>query len=98
VPAGTDIAILQPGGNDVRFFGTKQERAANIGEMVRRLHSRSIKVIVYDEEIPLRYYTFDFIHLTREGHAMIAADLLPRVIAVIRQRSNVVPSRNRSRH
>jgi len=46
VPAGTDIAILQPGGNDVRFFGTKQERAANIGEMVRRLHSRSIKVIV----------------------------------------------------
>jgi hypothetical protein len=27
-------------------------------------------VIVYDDEIPLRYYTIDFIHLTREGHAM----------------------------
>jgi len=33
VPNGTDIAILQPGGNDLRFFGTKQQRAANIAEM-----------------------------------------------------------------
>jgi hypothetical protein len=43
--------------------------------MARRLRARSIKVIVYDEQIPLRYYTFDFIHWTREGHAMIAAAL-----------------------
>jgi len=64
----------------------------------RRLHARSIKVIVYDEEIPLRYYTIDFIHLTREGHAMIAAALLPRVIAIIdRQHSDVLPSRKASR-
>jgi hypothetical protein len=34
---------------------------------------------VYDEWIPLRYRAFDFIHLTHEGHAMIAAALLPRV-------------------
>jgi hypothetical protein len=55
-------------------------------------------VIVYDEEIPLRYYTIDFIHLTREGHAMIAAALLPRVIAIIdRQHSDVLPSRKASR-
>ena len=69
VPNGTDIAIVQPGGNDLRFLGTKQQRAANIAEMERRLRTRSIKVIVYDDEIPLRYYTLDFIHLTREGHA-----------------------------
>jgi acyl-CoA thioesterase I len=98
VPNGTDIAILQPGGNDLRFFGTKQQRAANIAEMERRLHARSIKMIVYDEEIPLQYYTIDFIHLTREGHAMIAAALLPRVIAIIdRQRSDVLPRGNASR-
>src|SRR6516164_5968850 len=97
VPNGTDIAILQPGGNDLRFFGTKQQRAANIAEMERRLNARSIKVIVYDEEIPLRYYTIDFIHLTHEGHAMIAAVLLPRVIAIIdRQRSDVLPRANAS--
>jgi acyl-CoA thioesterase I len=89
VPNGTYIAILQPGGNDLRFFGTKQQRAANIAEMERRLRARSINVIVYDEEIPLRYYAFDFIHLTREGHAMIASALFPRVIALDRHRSDV---------
>ena len=73
VPKGTDIAILQPGGNDRRFFVAQQQRAANIAEMERRLRARGIKVIVSDDEIPLRYYTIDFIHLTREGHAMIAA-------------------------
>jgi acyl-CoA thioesterase I len=83
VPNGTDIAILQPGGNDRRFFRTKEQRAANIAEMERRLRARGIKVIVYDEEIPLRYYTIDFIHLTPEGHAMIAAALLPRVMAIL---------------
>src|SRR5438093_8017445 len=83
VPSGTDIVILQPGANDRRFLGTKEQRAANIAAMEHRLRNRSIKVIVYDEEIPFRYYTFDFIHLTGEGHAMIAATLLPRIMATI---------------
>lgn len=87
VPNGTNIAILQPGGNDLRFFGTRQQRAANISEMTRRLRVRSIDVIVFDEDIPLHYYTIDLIHLTREGHTMIAAALLPRVLASVdRQR------------
>jgi len=85
VPAGTDIAILQPGGNDKRFFRSAEERAANIAAMERRLRERGIKVIVYDEEIPRQYYTFDMIHLTREGHAMIAAHLLPRVMAALKR-------------
>ena len=94
VPQGTDIVILQPGANDLRFFGSKEQRAANIAAMVERLRARSIAVIVYDEEIPLRYYTFDFIHLTREGHAMIAAALLPRIMASIgRQRGNAPPGK-----
>ena len=93
VPTGTDIVILQPGANDRRFLGTKEQRAANIAAMERRLRNRSIKVIVYDEEIPLRYYTFDFIHLTGEGHAMIAATLLPRIMAVIHRRpKDALPS------
>ena len=71
VPNGTNIAILQPGGNDLRFFGTRQQRAANISEMTRRLRVRSIDVIVYDEDIPLHYYTIDLIHLTREGDAIL---------------------------
>jgi acyl-CoA thioesterase I len=93
VPAGTDIVILQPGGNDRRFFVTKEQRAANIAAMEHRLRDRSIKVIVYDEDIPLRYYTFDFIHLTSEGHAMIAATLLPRIMAIINQRAKFTTPR-----
>src|SRR5258708_4011820 len=30
VPNGTDIVILEPGGNDRRFFVSKEQRAANI--------------------------------------------------------------------
>jgi acyl-CoA thioesterase I len=82
VPKGTDIVILQPGANDRRFFVSAMQRAANIAEMERRLRARGIEVVVYDEEIPWRYYSFDFIHLTPEGHAMIAAALLPRIMAV----------------
>lgn len=83
VPAGTDLAILQPGGNDLRFGVSRAARAANIAEMTRRLRARSVAVVVYDEEIPWRY-VFDGIHLTPEGHAMIANALLPRVLATIR--------------
>ncbi len=85
VPKGTDIVILQPGANDRRFFTSREQRAANIAEMERRLRARGIKVVIYDEEIPLRYYSLDFIHLTQEGHAMIAAALLPRIMAVARR-------------
>jgi len=98
VPNGTDIVILQPGANDRRFFGTKERRAANIAEMERRLRARAIKVIVYDDEIPLRYYAFDFIHLTREGHAMIAASLVPRVLAIIGRQQNDARARSPSRN
>jgi acyl-CoA thioesterase-1 len=87
VPRGTDIVILQPGANDLRFLGTRERRAANIAAMRTRLQARGMKVIVYDEEIPLRYYTLDFIHLTRDGHAMIAAALLPRVMELAGRRS-----------
>jgi acyl-CoA thioesterase I len=98
VPDGTDIVILEPGGNDKRFLVPPQWRAANIAEMERRLQARSIQVIVYDEFIPLHYRTLDFIHLTHEGHAMIAAALLPRVMEILdRRRGDVPPRRNASR-
>jgi acyl-CoA thioesterase-1 len=98
VPDGTDIVILEPGGNDRRFFVSKEQRAANIAEMERRLHARSISVIVYDEEMPLRYRAFDLMHFTHEGHALIAAALLPRVMENLdRRRSEVLSSRNAGR-
>jgi acyl-CoA thioesterase-1 len=95
VPNGTDIVILEPGKNDRRFFVSTEQRAANIAEMERRLRARSISVIVYDEEMPLRYRAFDLIHFTYEGHSMIAAAVLPRVIEILdRRRNDVLPSRH----
>jgi acyl-CoA thioesterase-1 len=84
VPKGTDIVILQPGGNDRRFFTSREQRAANIKEMENRLRSRGIKTITFDPEIPSQYYTFDFIHLTREGHGWIASILLPQIMTIVR--------------
>jgi len=98
VPDGTDIVILEPGGNDRRFFGTKEQRAANIAEMEPRVQARSMSVIVYDEEMPLRYRALDLMHFTHQGHAIIAAALLPRVMEILdRRRSAVLPRRNATR-
>jgi acyl-CoA thioesterase-1 len=88
VPKGTAIVILQPGGNDLRFFGTREERTANIERMSNRLKAKGIEVIVYDDYIPWRY-VFDGIHLTPAGHAMIANALLPRVMEIIRRNSSL---------
>lgn len=96
VPAGTGLVILQPGANDRRFFGPFERRSANIAAMVRRLEARRIKVVVYDEVIPARYYAWDGIHLTAEGHSMIAAHLLKQILrAVGPQRSKMEPAVNR---
>ena len=98
VPNGTDIVILEPGGNDRRFLVPPQWRASNIAEMERRLKARLISVIVYDEVMPLQYRTLDLIHFTEQGHAIIAAALLPRVMEVLERRhSDILPHRNATR-
>jgi acyl-CoA thioesterase I len=84
VPNGTRIAILQPGGNDLRFLGSREQRSANIAAMASRLRARNILVIVFDPEIPPQYYAWDRIHLTTEGHTWIAVSLLPQVMATLR--------------
>jgi acyl-CoA thioesterase I len=82
VPKGTDIVILQPGANDLRFFGTKEARAANIAAMVAHLHARGIRVIVYDPPtIPPDFYQWDHIHFNAAAHAKIAATLAAQIAA-----------------
>jgi acyl-CoA thioesterase I len=85
VPKGTDIVILQPGGNDLRFFGTKAARAANIAAMVKRVEARGIRVVVYDPDpVPADFYQWDHIHFNAAAHAKIAAVLAARIEAMIR--------------
>ncbi len=84
VPDGTRLVILQPGGNDTRFFRSKEQRDANIEAMVQRLKARDIAVIVYDPVFPPEAYQWDRIHLTVEAHARIASELLPQVAEIIK--------------
>jgi acyl-CoA thioesterase-1 len=82
VPKGTDIVILQPGANDLRFFGSKERRAVNIAAMVKRLRERGIRVIVYDpDKIPADFYQWDGIHFNAAAHAKIAAILAAQIAA-----------------
>jgi acyl-CoA thioesterase-1 len=82
VPKGTDIVILQPGANDLRFFGTKEARTANIAAMVARVRARGIRVIVYDPDpIPSDWYQWDHIHFNAAAHAKIAATLAAQINA-----------------
>ncbi|MGC1779702.1 MAG: GDSL-type esterase/lipase family protein [Xanthobacteraceae bacterium] len=85
VPKGTDIVILQPGGNDLRFFGTKAARAANIAAMAKRVRARGIRVIVYDPDpVPADFYQWDHIHFNAAAHAKIAATLAAEIEALIK--------------
>ncbi len=84
VPKGTDIVILQPGGNDLRFFGTKEQRSANIVAMTARLRARHIRVIVYDPDpVPPDFYQWDHIHFNAAAHAKIAATLATQISAQV---------------
>lgn len=83
VPPGTHAVIIQPGGNDLRFLGTKERRTANINAMVAKLRARGIPSIVYDPVFPPQDYQWDSIHLNAEAHAKIARNLLPQVIGTI---------------
>lgn len=86
VPDGTDLVILQPGGNDLRFFGTREQRAANIAAIESRLQARGINVLVFDPVFPPQDYSFDGIHFTHGAHARIAARLLPSVLDLLKRK------------
>nr|WP_246413093.1 GDSL-type esterase/lipase family protein [Methylobacterium brachythecii] len=93
VPEGTRLVVLQPGANDLRFFGTRERRTANIAAMVARLTERGIASIVYDPVFPRESYQWDGIHITREGHARIAEELVPQVVAALKPSTEAAKQR-----
>jgi len=83
VPSGTQIVILQTGGNDARR-GVGGDTAANVARMMSELRARGIKVIQLDKlgaYAPDSTRDPDGEHYNKQGPAAIAAALLPRVIA-----------------
>ena len=87
VPDGTRILLLGAIG------GTYNARRLGLGDqkseyaaIVARLRGRGIKVIpVTGRGIGRQYLQADGIHLTAEGHAALAAQLLPAVITALRR-------------
>jgi acyl-CoA thioesterase I len=83
VPNGTQIVILQTGGNDTRR-GLGGEAAANTARMTGALAARGIKVILLEKlsaYAPESTRDPDGEHYNAQGHAAIAAGLLPHVVA-----------------
>ena len=81
VPNGTQIVILQTGGNDARQ-GAGGDAAANRAQITGKLQARGIKVILLDHlDAPSSTRDPDGEHFNARGHAAIAAGLLPKVIA-----------------
>ena len=84
VPNGTRVVILQPGGNDFRRGGRgSQARAENVDQIVSRLRSRGIQVVMLENQmlgaVPAQYHQPDGQHLTPEGYHLLASWLLPQI-------------------
>lgn len=86
VPPGTNLVILQPGGNDARR-GQEGSRAANIAEIERRLAARGIKVLIMERPVQFagrHTRDPDGQHFNAEGHANIARYFVGQVMAAVR--------------
>jgi acyl-CoA thioesterase I len=79
VPKGTDVVILQPGGNDRRKLA-----ADNTPAIQSRLGARGIKVVMLPNGmfhgLP---HQPDGQHLTPEGYHMLAEELVAQVAAAL---------------
>ena len=85
VPDGTQIAIVQTPTRNDQLRGA-QGTTENMGTITSRLRARGIKVILIQGLILSVLSTHrqaDGIHLTEQGHAVVAARLLPQVISAI---------------
>jgi acyl-CoA thioesterase-1 len=79
VPEGTEIVILQFGGNDFRQNVTPAQRQANIASIQQQLRARGIKIIQADGFVSAALKSgmaqSDRIHLTAAGHQRVASQL-----------------------
>jgi acyl-CoA thioesterase-1 len=85
VPAGTRIVLLGTlgGSYNARRLG-RGDQKADFASIVAKLRSRGIKIIpVTAAGVTRKDLQPDGVHLTAEGHAVVAARLLPAVIRAL---------------
>jgi acyl-CoA thioesterase-1 len=86
VPGGTAIVILDKAAGNDRKRGIAT--AANVAAIAAKLQARQIRLLeIADLQAwAKRQLQDDGIHITAGGHAALAAQLLPRVIALLGKR------------
>jgi acyl-CoA thioesterase I len=87
ISSGTRVVIIQGGGNDVRRGGSTADAQRNVAEMTRKLQNRGIRVVVVRNiltMVPQSSRDPDGQHFDANGHAMVAARILPQVVAGLR--------------
>jgi acyl-CoA thioesterase-1 len=85
VPTGTRIVLLGTlgGAYNARRLGQGDQKA-EFGSIMARLRGRGIKIIpVTAAGVTRKYLQADGVHMTAEGHAFVAARLLPSVIRAL---------------
>jgi acyl-CoA thioesterase-1 len=88
VPEGTRIVLLGAIGGTYNANRLGQgDQKVEFNSMVARLRSRGIKIIpVTPAGVGSKDMQADGVHLNAEGHARLAARLLPSVVAALRER------------
>jgi acyl-CoA thioesterase I len=85
VPAGTKVVLLGTLGGryNARRLG-QGDQNAEFASIMAKLRSRGIKIIpVTAAGVSRKHLQVDGVHLTAEGHAAVAARLLPSVIGAL---------------
>ncbi|MGO9768366.1 MAG: GDSL-type esterase/lipase family protein [Roseiarcus sp.] len=88
IPAGTRVVILDVGGglwNNARLHVDRAQGPADLAIMRAKLTERHIKIIDLhtNRDMPPQFIQPDGIHLTAEGHRLLAARLLPLVMQAL---------------
>ena len=78
--SSTKVAIIDPAWNEPRLGGSRLDMQRNIAEMSRRLKDRGTKVILFHWPPESRNG-----HPSAKAHAIVAAGLLPQVMAALRR-------------
>jgi len=83
-PAGTALVLLQIAhSNDSKRGITAAQTEANAKAIVARLRARNIRVIFVNRQVPSDNIAMDGRHPNADGQKLIAARLLPQVMASI---------------
>ncbi len=82
VDSGTQVLLLQPGGNDARKGLSDTDRQAHINAIVAKAEARHIRVVMVPNNMfrPLPHQ-LDDMHLTPDGYRILATELLPKVLS-----------------